>query len=236
MGQQGEQAQENQDPELACPSAPHLLSWVAAICSEMSPNRKTTTASWISSAEPMGILPKRQTFQSSVRDAQHQGGEADREEDLQRTVERDDLENDQQEADTVSQDPDLALAGSGAGPSPARTRRCDRPSSTPGRRSSDRRSRWAAGGGSRAACSRLAALKPEVRSAMGRPVSQEASAVEDGVAEGPDRGLIVRRAGPDHHVVVADGADQAHGLCRVVLAVAVHEQHHAAIAPHGCPS
>ena len=39
------------------------LSWRDAICSEMSPNRNTTTPSWMSRAEPMGILSNRTTFQ-----------------------------------------------------------------------------------------------------------------------------------------------------------------------------
>ena len=39
-------------------------SWPDAICSEMSPNRKTTTESWIRRAAPIGILPWTWTFQS----------------------------------------------------------------------------------------------------------------------------------------------------------------------------
>ena len=40
-----------------------LLSCAAAICSEMRPNRNTTTASWIRRADPIGILPWKWTFQ-----------------------------------------------------------------------------------------------------------------------------------------------------------------------------
>jgi len=43
---------------------PHFRSCPAAICSEMSPNRNTTTASWMSNAEPIGILPRCATFQA----------------------------------------------------------------------------------------------------------------------------------------------------------------------------
>ena len=64
VGQGGQQGEQEQDgcvaPEAA---ADQGRSWPDAICSEMRPNRNTTTASWISSAEPIGILPCTQTFQ-----------------------------------------------------------------------------------------------------------------------------------------------------------------------------
>src|SRR6185503_9059184 len=52
-----QQREQREDQHVPGPARHYLRSWPEAICSEMRPNRNTTTASWIRSAEPMGILP-----------------------------------------------------------------------------------------------------------------------------------------------------------------------------------
>ena len=49
----------------ALPGLSGRRSWPEAICSEISPNRNTTTASWMRRAAPMGILPSSRTFQTA---------------------------------------------------------------------------------------------------------------------------------------------------------------------------
>ena len=61
-GKDGEKSRQERGAEAEQPR--YFRSCPAAICSEMRPNRNTTTASWMSSADPMGILPKRTTFQT----------------------------------------------------------------------------------------------------------------------------------------------------------------------------
>ena len=64
IGHRRQRGQEEQQPYVPSrPAENHALSLPAAICSEMRPNRNTTTASWISSADPIGILPCTTTFQ-----------------------------------------------------------------------------------------------------------------------------------------------------------------------------
>ena len=61
-GKNSEKGREERGAEAEQPR--YFRSCPAAICSEMRPNRNTTTASWMSSADPIGILPKRTTFQA----------------------------------------------------------------------------------------------------------------------------------------------------------------------------
>ena len=85
--------------------------------------------------------------------------------------------------------------------------------------------------------SRRAARKPDVRSAMGRPVSQEASALKHGVAEAraarPGRRGSARRRPCRTRPPRATRAAASSGS---MLPVGVQQQHHLARAPRGCPS
>ena len=65
IGDDGKKEEKNREERGAEADQPrYFRSCPAAICSEMRPNRNTTTASWMSSADPIGILPKRTTFQT----------------------------------------------------------------------------------------------------------------------------------------------------------------------------
>ena len=64
VGHRGQGGQEKEQENVTARATEyHARSVPAAICSEMRPNRNTTTASWIRSADPIGILPCTATFQ-----------------------------------------------------------------------------------------------------------------------------------------------------------------------------
>jgi len=64
VGDQGKDREDEESKNIAFEVGPaQRLSCIDAICSEISPNRNTTTPSWISRAEPMGILSNFKTFQ-----------------------------------------------------------------------------------------------------------------------------------------------------------------------------
>ena len=64
VSDQGKDREDEESKDIAFEVGPaQRLSCIDAICSEISPNRNTTTPSWISRAEPMGILSNFKTFQ-----------------------------------------------------------------------------------------------------------------------------------------------------------------------------
>ena len=101
----------------------------------------------------------------------------------QRAEDRDHAQQDEEELHAVAREPDLRLADARAAPRWARTSRCSPPSRTRGSSWWASRSRWAAGGGTRAGTSRRAPRKPDVRSGIGALGQVAREPVERGVAE-----------------------------------------------------
>ena len=176
------------------------------------------------------------TCPDAVDHAEQQRRRADRHEDLKRTEDRDDLQQDQEELRAVARQPDLRLSRSAAAPRSARSARCSRRAETRAWSSSASRSRSAAGGGTRADSS---AAPPEAGRQIGNPTLGEIAGqrVQQIVAQRrARRGLRLRATRADDEIVLTEALTSRTRVVGLMLAVAVENQDPLARRRGGCRS